>query len=925
MSSWHTLSVPTQLNSQLYRIAKLKTEFPGWDGLVPENEVALWTDDELYLFAGSGGYLRPAKRVNKSTQNQMAAPFSTLSSNIVAPKSDRPNGPATARLTTPKPELPIEASTDYVSEDEPENVLCMKEIDRAGVGRWFLDIDKWQPSSDEWAFMLSQLDDVNERNACIKFMFEKDRKLALGSRLLQRFCVREMVGIADEDFQIRRTKERKPYLDFSNPKVRAACAEKGFLNFNFNATHHGSVVALASEPIMVVGVDVMSEVDRPYGHERGAEAFFESFQQSFTREEWALIRNGVDGDRGEGSLGSEDGDGKDSGSGGGGSGGGDDGKFRRFYRLWALKEAYIKAHGLGLGIDLQTISFSFSRAEPAGEKRWCVKVDKNPEPPSPPWAFALRKVDSEHVVCVARAAPQHCWPGYKRHLMRPLLSPQECARGHAAPQPEAFTEVTFASLVPPNAKPALLQIRCREEPRFSALSLFSGASSASSLKREGEDWVETEDTGAGAGNDNTQATDGRHQGRSGDFPSQRPSPPSPAPTPAPLASLPLPWLERWATWLYATPQLPPAAAAKPSDSFPTGLLRILAVSDLHTDFKQNMEWVENLPTQPPATHLIVAGDVSHSLVGIERTLTVLKEKFEEVYYTVGNHELWLDAKDVERGDSSSIDKLMSILELCDRLKVRTRPTVVRGWKVEELATTVPQDAFPVTSNTKASKSVAPAAVVVVPLLSWYGADFFEEDDPSSSSSSSSSETTATATVSAVSAASVEVTKKLSHFERHFDAQCRWPPPLGWEEDCRFSGSPAIAPFFAVLNEQVMAEALVPRCVKASMAAQKHGTSAVDVAASPPPTSKNSFGSGVASPVGSTGGKLRPSPCKQGWKQGELEKEGRCDKNLLQRTPFDGVVSFSHFLPDPRLYRFGRKDLKRVMGSQALAEQVVMQV
>jgi hypothetical protein len=47
MSSWHTLSVSTQLDSQVSRIAKLKAEFPGWDGVVPENEVALWTDDEV--------------------------------------------------------------------------------------------------------------------------------------------------------------------------------------------------------------------------------------------------------------------------------------------------------------------------------------------------------------------------------------------------------------------------------------------------------------------------------------------------------------------------------------------------------------------------------------------------------------------------------------------------------------------------------------------------------------------------------------------------------------------------------------------------------------------------------------------------------------------------------------------------------------
>jgi len=44
---------------------------------------------------------------------------------------------------------------------------------------------------------------------------------------------------------------------------------------------------------------------------------------------------------------------------------------------------------------------------------------------------------------------------------------------------------------------------------------------------------------------------------------------------------------------------------------------------------------------------------------------------------VGNHELWLDRADYARGDRSSLDKLMSLLELCDALGVRTRPTLLR--------------------------------------------------------------------------------------------------------------------------------------------------------------------------------------------------------------------------------------------------------
>jgi len=63
---------------------------------------------------------------------------------------------------------------------------------------------------------------------------------------------------------------------------------------------------------------------------------------------------------------------------------------------------------------------------------------------------------------------------------------------------------------------------------------------------------------------------------------------------------------------------------------------------------------------------------------------------------VGNHELWLDRSDYARGDRSSFDKLMSLLELCDTLGVRTRPTRLRpvNARTGEVALATPDHLVP---------------------------------------------------------------------------------------------------------------------------------------------------------------------------------------------------------------------------------------
>jgi predicted phosphodiesterase len=115
---------------------------------------------------------------------------------------------------------------------------------------------------------------------------------------------------------------------------------------------------------------------------------------------------------------------------------------------------------------------------------------------------------------------------------------------------------------------------------------------------------------------------------------------------------------------------------------------ILAISDLHTDFRENRMWLEHMPGEPfKDAILIVAGDISDRLDILASTLALLRTKFLHVFYVPGNHELW-----VRREAGTSIDKFFRILDLCEALDIRTRPAQIGG-------------------------------VWIVPLFSWYEANF----------------------------------------------------------------------------------------------------------------------------------------------------------------------------------------------------------
>ena len=117
-------------------------------------------------------------------------------------------------------------------------------------------------------------------------------------------------------------------------------------------------------------------------------------------------------------------------------------------------------------------------------------------------------------------------------------------------------------------------------------------------------------------------------------------------------------------------------------------MRIWAISDLHADFRANRRLLERIPAgEHRGDALIVAGDVADSIPLVTDVLGELRQRFAELCFVPGNHELW-----VRRDPRDSVEKFHAVLAACAGIGVRTEPARA-------------------------------GAAWVVPLFSWYDAAF----------------------------------------------------------------------------------------------------------------------------------------------------------------------------------------------------------
>jgi 3',5'-cyclic AMP phosphodiesterase CpdA len=96
---------------------------------------------------------------------------------------------------------------------------------------------------------------------------------------------------------------------------------------------------------------------------------------------------------------------------------------------------------------------------------------------------------------------------------------------------------------------------------------------------------------------------------------------------------------------------------------------LFAVSDLHVDHPENRTVVDGLRSRSEGDWLIVCGDVADSPDEVAWALGVLRERFERVIWTPGNHELLASRDDPPqlRGEQ----RYLHLVELCRRAGVTT--------------------------------------------------------------------------------------------------------------------------------------------------------------------------------------------------------------------------------------------------------------
>jgi 3',5'-cyclic AMP phosphodiesterase CpdA len=106
--------------------------------------------------------------------------------------------------------------------------------------------------------------------------------------------------------------------------------------------------------------------------------------------------------------------------------------------------------------------------------------------------------------------------------------------------------------------------------------------------------------------------------------------------------------------------------------------RLLGVSDLHTGYAANREVLQRLAPTNEGDWLIVAGDVGEKFDDIVATLTRLRDRFAEVIWSPGNHELWTHPADpvTSRGDA----RYRQLVQACRDAGVRTPEDDYLRWQ-----------------------------------------------------------------------------------------------------------------------------------------------------------------------------------------------------------------------------------------------------
>lgn len=240
---------------------------------------------------------------------------------------------------------------------------------RLGNARWAFDLSTWRPTLNELLLATSCIQ-PEEKERLAKFVFRNDFDASLIGRLLLRKFVSESTNQPYDSIRFERDARGRPSLRGD------LCAEQ---SIDFNVSHQGNYAVLAglstTNDVKLqnnrIGVDVMKI---EYTGGKPLHEFFRIMHRNFSPTEWIYIRSRPGGELAE---------------------------TQAFMRHWCLKESYVKNIGVGITIDLQSISFSIqtpllSVGSPVSDT--LLSVDNDPQDD---WIFEESLLDDEHCVAVA--------------------------------------------------------------------------------------------------------------------------------------------------------------------------------------------------------------------------------------------------------------------------------------------------------------------------------------------------------------------------------------------------------------------------------------------------------------------------------------------------------------------------------------------
>ena len=194
-----------------------------------------------------------------------------------------------------------------------------------------------------WPRLASLLDDA-ERDRAARFKFERDRRQYVAAHALKRLMLSATAAatVAPEAWTFTTASAGKPHVH-------------GGAGPHFNLSHSDGLVACGVSRLVELGVDVERLTE---------EVPLEFAQGQFAQEEDRWLHSLPDAARASG-----------------------------FFRLWTLKEAYLKAAGLGLAQSLQDFAFSFDPLT--------VTFHDPALGDATTWRFHQRPIGDRHMLAVA--------------------------------------------------------------------------------------------------------------------------------------------------------------------------------------------------------------------------------------------------------------------------------------------------------------------------------------------------------------------------------------------------------------------------------------------------------------------------------------------------------------------------------------------